>query len=271
MLALGLALVGTGCSVATQIAVDQATRIAEREAAERMEGLVTEGSDAAEDAVGGAIPGQAGTEQGGESHVAPRPVDPDYDFARGERPLFYEDYAADALGQSPTRIEVVNGTWEVVEVDEARWLRGTGGAGSGFQIVLQDSLPERFTIEYDVMYGHRNQVTVMATASLEPSAGTYDGPLVQVRGAASGISSPTVDREELTTVAPEGFPEGTPVEVAVDGGHVQVFVARIKVADVPDAGVVRSDRLYFEDPFFSTPEAPVFIGRIRVDGWEPGP
>ncbi len=231
-----------------------------------MEDLVAGGSDAVEEAG----PGDASDAADGTA-ATPRAVDPNYDFSRGERPLFYEDYSGDSLGRAPTNVELVQGAWDVVDVDGQRWLRGTGGSGSDFQVVLPDVLPEQFTVEFEVMFAHQNQMLVMATASLEPGAEVYHGPLVEVRGTASGLSIPTAGRDVLTSVAPDGFLASTPVEITVDGSHMQVFVAQMKVADVPDAGVVRSDRLHFEDPFFSTPEAPVFVGRIRVDGWEPDP
>ena len=105
----------------------------------------------------------------------------------------------------------------------------------------------------------------MATSALEGGPSGYDGTLVQVKGNASGAWMPAANRELLSVVDRAGLPEPTPVEIMVDGEHMKVFVAGVRVANVPNAQVVRSDRLHFEDTYFSTPENPIFIGAIHVD------
>ncbi len=276
----GFSLSSTSCAMATQVAADQASRALEREIAERVDSGTEAGADAAEEAIlggdgasaGANSPGESGSDSDG-SGPADSPAGgvhavnagSNYDYARGERPLLHEDYANDNLGDFPRGFELVEGTWDVVEIEGRRWLRGTGGRGSDFQVVLPEALPERFTIEYEIMYTHGNQVTIMATSPVEGDPASSDGTLVQVKGVASGAWIPASRRELFSLVSRDALSAPTPVEIMVDGAQMKVFVAGVRVANVPNAEVVRSDRLHFEDTYFSTPEAPVFIGAIRVD------
>ena len=258
-----LSLFTASCALATGALVEAAGQVAQREAAERIDRGVSAGADAAEEAILDSDDGTATPEDASAS--TPLVVGESFDFSRGERPLFYEDYSGDNPGDFPQGLELLEGTWDVVEIDGRRWLRGTGGRGSDFLVVLPETLPERFTIEYQVMYTHRNQVTVMATSALEVGPSGYEGTLVQVKGDASGVTMPAAGRELLSVVDSGGLLKPTPVQIIVDGAHLTVFVAGVRVADVPNAHVLRSGQLHFEDPYFSTPETPVFIGAIRVD------
>lgn len=278
LFSLGITLLCVSCATTGRL-VDQAGRSAEREAAERVDRGVSAGADATEEAVlsggqesadGGASgaptngSGSGSTGSGAAASSGPN-VGSNYDFTRGEEPLFHEDYASDNLGDFPRNLELVEGTWDVVDIDGRRWLRGTGGRGSDFQVVLPESLPERFTIEYEVMYSHGNQVTVMATSPIEGGPTGYEGTLVQVMSGKSGAWIPASKREFLSAVSNSVLSDPTRVEIMVDGNHMKVFVAGIRVANVPNAKIVRGDRLQFEDTYFSTSEEPIFIGAIRVD------
>jgi outer membrane protein OmpA-like peptidoglycan-associated protein len=277
LLLVGISLAAASCATAAERLVDRAGRAAEREAGERVDRGVSAGADATEDAIlsGGdesasasSAAGEAsatGTATTGATGPTARTVSSNYDFQRGDRPLFSEDYSSDNLGDFPRGLELVEGSWDVVDVDGRRWLRGTGGRGSAFDVVLPEGLPEKFTIEYEIMYSHTNQQTIMATSPVDGGWSSYKGTLVFVRNIQSGARMPAAGREFLAQVSRDILSDPTPVKVMVDGSHMKVYVNGQRVSNVPNAEIIRSDRIHFEDIYFSTPDEPIFFGTIRVD------
>ena len=78
-----------------------------------------------------------------------------FDFVPGERVLFAEDFSRDHVGDFPRRLEFVRGNMEIAEWQGGRWLRGTTWP-SAFAITLPETLPERFTVEMEVVPGRDN-------------------------------------------------------------------------------------------------------------------
>jgi hypothetical protein len=72
-----------------------------------------------------------------------------YDFVPGSKVLFFTDFSEDRVGNFARRLKYQNGPVEVVERDGVRMLRATGR--SQFLIPLGGKLPERFTLEIDVI------------------------------------------------------------------------------------------------------------------------
>ncbi len=72
-----------------------------------------------------------------------------YDFIPGDRVLFYTDYAEDKVGNFPERLEFKEGNMEVAELGGRRLLRAT--SASTLVIPLPEVLPQRFTVEIDVI------------------------------------------------------------------------------------------------------------------------
>jgi len=61
--------------------------------------------------------------------------------------ILAEDFTADRVGDFPRRLEFVAGMIEVVEANGARYLRAS--SDSRLAIQLPETLPTRFTIEFD--------------------------------------------------------------------------------------------------------------------------
>lgn len=72
-----------------------------------------------------------------------------YDFVPGSKVLFYTDFSEDKVGNFARGLKYRSGPIEVVERDGAKALRSTGR--STFLIPLGKKLPERFTLEIDVI------------------------------------------------------------------------------------------------------------------------
>ncbi len=72
-----------------------------------------------------------------------------YDFVPGDRTIFFEDFKNDNVGDFPRRFELKGGNMEVVEWQGGRYLRKTNGSYGSFVIPLGETLPDRFTVEFD--------------------------------------------------------------------------------------------------------------------------
>jgi outer membrane protein OmpA-like peptidoglycan-associated protein len=87
--------------------------------------------------------------------ASPAPVRQDakiwenYDFIPGSKVIFFTDFSDDRIGNFARRLKYVNGPVEVVERDGVKMLRSIGR--SQFLIPVGKKLPERFTLEIDVM------------------------------------------------------------------------------------------------------------------------
>ena len=68
-----------------------------------------------------------------------------YDFVPGERVLFYDDFAADNVGDLPAHEDVASGNVTVVDIKGRKYLHTVTGAL--MTINLPEALPQRFTIE----------------------------------------------------------------------------------------------------------------------------
>lgn len=86
-----------------------------------------------------------------ESQGADAKVWENYDFVPGSKVLFYTDFSEDVVGNFARGLTHVSGPVEVVERDGVKVLRSTGA--SAFLIPVGRVLPERFTLEIDVVAG----------------------------------------------------------------------------------------------------------------------
>lgn len=88
-----------------------------------------------------------------DSTAAPATHDPkvweNYDFVPGNKVLFYTDFSEDRVGNFARGLKYVGGPLEVVERDGVKMLRSLGR--STFLIPVGKALPERFTLEIDVI------------------------------------------------------------------------------------------------------------------------
>jgi outer membrane protein OmpA-like peptidoglycan-associated protein len=99
-----------------------------------------------------------------------------YDFVPGSKVLFFTDFSEDRVGNFARRLRYVGGQVEVVERDGVKMLRSS--ARSTFLIPVGQKLPERFTLEIDVIAPAANCCGYEVMA--------FEGGRTMDRGAASG-------------------------------------------------------------------------------------
>ncbi len=191
-----------------------------------------------------------------------------YDFVPGDRVLVDDDFSGDAVGDFPRRLRLVRGNWELVRWDGRLLLRNTGPRGSAFEVPLGDSLPDRFTIEFDAYLTHQNQRLVVTTAA-PPDGGRWDkvpGTAFQVGVAkgGSGVRASGRGGVEALTVSPSVGRQLVPIRIMVDGRYAKVYVGARRVANVPNATVLHGTALHIENIYFADEAHPIYLGPIRV-------
>lgn len=175
-----------------------------------------------------------------------------YDFVPGERVLFADDFSADRVGNFPRRLEFVGGNMEIVEWQGGRWLRAEGGE---FLINLPDTLPERFTMEFD-LWGHGNGMQI---SFVDHSAG--GDRRIDINAHSAYLYSNAVRGEGSLGVNTQETP--IRVRIAVDGDYLKLYANEKRALNVPNAKLGRSNRIYVNLNGWSA-EDPRMIGDLRI-------
>lgn len=232
--------------------------------------FVDENGEVIEDAAGNPVtdpadlPPQPRQVSTGSTAAAPQSVNPNFDFERGERVLFHDDWSGDNLGDFPRRLELVQGSWDVVEGPGGRYLRAV--SNGSVRIPLPEVLPDRFTIELPVSLDHGNAYLRITTGP------AYSAPRRDYRGT---VVSTELNRAGLRAIGegPEAMAarlqhvfrtDGpAPLRVMADGSYMKVYLGQERVAQAPNAVFPRSDALYLAVSSASA-DHPILIGAIRV-------
>lgn len=224
---------------------------------QKVEDKVVADVDQAMDA---ALDGEATAPAGAPAAAAARAQRPgegawlNYDFVPGERVVFAEDFAADRVGNFPRRLTFQKGNFEIAEWEGRRFLRGT--AFGAFAVTLPETLPDRFTLEFDLA----------APGGWYQEVRFSDDPatFVRIRPHDGGIepTSSTGVRAQSAPAVDPGSGGLFPVKVMADGAYVKVYLNDTRVANVPNADLGRSRTIVFT--ISASQDAPVFIGALRV-------
>ncbi len=194
------------------------------------------------------------TESPVEATPAPAKVNSGADFTPGTRELFATDFKRDELGDFPRKFELRGGNMEVADVGGTRYLRSV--SFGGFEIPLAETLPEQFTMEFDLkpvsgwaqyVYftdekDHRNYLYFFA-----------DG---------AGIEGPSGYRVGSDVKVPDRERHIFKVQVMADGKYVKVYVDGVRVANAPNANIGRSSKIIIDTKADQT--HPVLIGNLRI-------
>jgi OmpA-OmpF porin, OOP family len=192
-----------------------------------------------------------------------------YDFVPGDRVIFYDDFENDRIGNFPRRLEFESGNMEVALWQDRRFLRVTSRAL--FRVPLPETLPDRFSLEFEVHQTHASNSLVLATATVRPPhmLGAHSGSAIRVDRTATGVKAYGGTGGEALASA-DRIMEAVPhIRVMGDGRYVKVYVDEHRVANVPNAVLERSREINFIVEW-AGPDGPVYIGPIRVAaGGEP--
>ena len=176
-----------------------------------------------------------------------------YDFKPGDRILYASDFGGDEVGDFPKSMEFKSGALETVEWQGARWLRAS--QDSKFYLVLPDTLPSQFTMEFDYSIPSNGEAWIyfspdesrllsfggQGTAAVHNSPAGVDG-----RGALAKLDADVVRR----------------ARVMGDGKYVKVYLDDTRILNVPNADLGRSNKILFYTD--ATAEKPTLFGNFRV-------
>ena len=210
-------------------AIDKATQkpaeMPAEKAAETGTGAEKEGTaDAAKSG------GAAGTSGGKVSAVSTR-----FDFVPGDSVMFVDDFTLDELGEFPARWRLVQGTFEVAEMDGGRWLRCVGADGRlRMKLPAMASFPEFWTLEFD-FFGEEpmgSALTVVAMGAREATAWEAIFPQGTDLAFRSGEIFSRAPLEGATTPAGRHH-----VMFMARGTALKAYIDRQRLANVPDISV----------------------------------
>ncbi len=191
-----------------------------------------------------------------------------YDFVPGDRVLFFDDFMRDEVGNFPHRLELNKGNMEVAEWKGTRWLRGT--TTSDFLIPLPESLPERFTLEFDC-YIPSGWPTVEVTCLMsddEKSNPDYDEAFFSTYGnggasAYAGIRKARSNEQLAVTELPGEIGRGVMhCQVLADGKYMKVYVNGTRVSNFPNTKFGRSNKIRFQAS--ARPDRSAMFANFRV-------
>lgn len=175
-----------------------------------------------------------------------------YDFVPGERVLFAEDFARDRIGNFPQRLEFIHGNMEVVEWEGRRWLQAT--SKSAFAVNLPETLPARFTVEFDITVPWNGMTVHFAERDFNEHFlfnGSFNHPFVVLMESEVGLRTrPHQGGAVVETPRSLGVSvaHGNPVRMRIhaDGRYVKVYMNEKRVANVPNAELPRGNRIFIE-------------------------
>jgi OmpA-OmpF porin, OOP family len=180
-----------------------------------------------------------------------------YDFVPGDRVLFADDFSNDRVGNFPRRLEFVSGSLEIVEWQGSPFLRSSGR--SIFRVPLPETLPERFTIEFDMHNGAAVRGTQIHTEAVDRSRAPRNSYFEL--GHRSGVVTPR-GGPSAQTRSMRLMEEVIPVRIMVDGSYAKVFLNEQRVANIPNAQFDRTGVLQFN--FGGSERRPSYIGNLRI-------
>ena len=210
----------------------------------------------------------ATAESGTPAKADPKVWD-NYDFVPGSKVIFYTDFSEDKVGNFAQGLKYIGGQMDVVERDGVKMLRAT--SVSQFYIPVGKKLPERFTLEIDVISPPTN------TGGYDQFA--FEGGVDRDRGPKSAeinwqttgnvIIGGGQDVSKSQTSIPEAMQpllrgQVSHIRVLMDGNYFKMYTNERRIYNIPELQFRRDSAIrvfikgYEEDKY--TP----FITGIRV-------
>ncbi|WP_026811053.1 OmpA family protein [Arenibacter latericius] len=200
----------------------------------------------------------------------------DFTFVPGNKLLFYDDFAADALGDFPALWET-NGSGEVVNISnsDVKWLSLV--RRSGYTPTMENTLPENYTIEFDLTnngYGAGRPGSKIYFAFLTKksysmgSAGTIAD--LEILLSHNGFSVRKVENfggdvevkvgNRIDRVIKEYLNETVHVSIAVNKKRLRIWINEEKLVDSPN--IIQADigRYFLIQVMDVLPEEGHFVG-----------
>ena len=210
--------------------------------------------------------GETATDQSPAAAADPKVWD-NYDFVPGNKVLFYTDFSEDRVGNFARRLKYVRGPLEVVERDGVRMLRSLGEAD--FVIPLGTKLPERFTLEFDIIA--RNS-ECCAGPELRFDGGRESGAgyaHAQIHWHHLGLWILGDKKTDASVKVPDAMQSQlrgklSHVRVLVDGPYFKMYTNERRFYNIPELSFKRDSVINVKLGGWENGDNAVFLAMIRV-------
>jgi hypothetical protein len=193
-----------------------------------------------------------------------------YDFVPGSKVLFYTDFSEDRVGNFARGIKYNFGPAEIVERDGTKMLRATGR--SEFLLPVGRTLPERFTLEIDVIgppsRDGEHDVHEMLTfeGGREVDRGAKSASVVfmlsnaWITGGGKYFPASNVVIPEATKRAMRG--NVAHLRVLMDSAYFKMYANERRVFNIPELPFKRDS--FVRIMINASEEDPVFLTSVRI-------
>lgn len=181
------------------------------------------------------------TAQAGNDQAPGTGVWRNYDFVPGDTVWKVTDFSREPIGRFPAgQLEFVKGNLQIVETDSARVLESS--AASVFRLPLPRTLPDEFTLEFEIKVPALNMGTYVYFTPLVTSISRYPSDYLYIGGRpgiyrkgiqVSGIYLPSIQDRWV------------PVKLQVDSAYAVLYVGAERAAQVPTANFSRGRNIEF--------------------------
>jgi hypothetical protein len=211
----------------------------------------------------------ADTLLGKKAGPAAAPQDPkvwdNYDFVPGSKVLFFTDFTDDRTGNFSRRLRFRSGAMEVVERANVKGLRAT--SRSEFVIPVGRTLPERFTLEIDVIAPPSGKIDMVSfEGGRELDRGAQSANVTWNPGGLFIIGSGQ-DASNSPVKIPDAMQPGlinnvTHLRVLMDGAYFKMYVNERRVYNIPELAFRRDSLIRVLTT--GADDGPVYFTSIRV-------
>ncbi|HUF67011.1 MAG TPA: OmpA family protein [Longimicrobiales bacterium] len=188
-----------------------------------------------------------------------------YDFVPGSKVLFFTDFTEDRTGNFPGRLKFVGGAMDVVERDDVKVLRVTNR--STFLIPIGSKLPERFTLEIDVIAPRNGKVDMVSfeggrelNRGDESANVTWNTTGAFILGSGLHMGNGAIDLPDA--MQPGLIDNVTHLRVLMDGAYFKMYVNERRIYNIPELAFRRDSVIRVLTT--GDEESPVYFTSIRV-------
>lgn len=191
-----------------------------------------------------------------------------YDFIPGSKVLYYTDFSEDRTGNFARSLKFKAGAMDVVERDGVKMLRST--SRGEFMVPLGRTLPERFTLEIDVIapteaIGGYDFVAFEGGAAWDRSAKSaefnwHPGGTLILGGGQNATSAVNLPQD----VAAQSRGALTHIRVLMDGPYFKAYHNERRVYNIPELAFKRDSVIRFLVKGAEEPGRQIFVSMIRI-------
>lgn len=205
---------------------------------------VADSTRAADSAKAGTKPSSAATDTTKGAAKAPPKVWDNYDFVPGNQVIVYTDFSEDRVGNFARRLKYKSGQMDVVDRDGVKMLRST--SRSEFLIPVGRKLPERFTLEIDILTptqgtGGYDQVAIEGGRDMDRDEGSaeinWNTTGTVIVGGGQNIGKSQLYFPEDVVAKLRG--SVTHLRVLMDGPYLKFYSNERRVYNIPEINFKR--------------------------------